>query len=95
MNFHLLIVCIIVTGAVANCPSYQFLKDVDLPSPLPQPILSALARVNASLVSFLNATSLPGFVASVWYAGSEVRSWGAGVADKTTGRAPGTNISVM
>ena len=74
--------------ALGACPQYQYLQLVPLPSPPPAPVAAALARVNASLAAFLDPVSQPGFVASVWYNGAEVASWGAGVADKSSGRAP-------
>lgn len=78
----------LLPSALALCPSYQYLRTVPLPSPLPATILEALSNVNTSLSSFLDPVSQPGFVASVFYLGEEVASWGVGVADKTNGRAP-------
>ena len=79
----------ILSSTLALCPSYQYLRTVPLPSPLPVAIVEALSNVNTSLSSFLDPVSQPGFVASVFYLGQEVSSFGVGVADKTNGRAPG------
>ena len=72
-----------------SCPRGSFLRIVPLPpGALPAPVEAALAAANASLFSALDPVLQPGFVASVFYAGQEVRSWGGGVADKASGRAP-------
>jgi len=74
-----------------NCPSYQFLVPVALPSVSPSIITAALAAVNATLHSAIDPIYVPGFSASVWYRGVEVQTWSGGVADKSTGRRPDPN----
>ena len=81
----LLLLC---ARAASACPPFSFLRAVALPSPLPAAVAAALDAVNASLYAAIDAKSMPGFVASVFYAGAEVRSWSGGVADKASGRAP-------
>jgi CubicO group peptidase (beta-lactamase class C family) len=87
---HLFIFYVLLGSSTSNasCPSYQYLVPVSLPSPLPNPILSAFANINTSLSSFLDPISQPGFVCSVFYLGKEVLSLGVGIADKNSSRLP-------
>lgn len=87
--------CGAVTAAT-SCPLYPFLaRNGSLPSLPPSAFTAAIASVNVTLHALLNANTLPGFSASVWYNGAEVQSWGGGVADKVTGRAPDPMVDVF
>lgn len=86
--------CLFFTLSVAVCPSWLFLKPEPFPI-LPQEIEDALTSVNKSLSAVLDPVSLPGFVASVWYNGKNLRSWGVGVADKKTGRPPNPDVDTF
>ena len=66
-----------------------------LPSPLPAGVATALAATNATLHSLLDGTAHPGFGFSLYYRGAEVASWGGGVGDKATGRAPNVTRDVF
>lgn len=84
-----LIALAMLRAIVASCARYPFLKLVDLPPGTPpEPLAAALADVNASLHAAIDSNTLPGFAFSFFYAGREVISFGGGIADKATGRAP-------
>lgn len=79
---------LLVASVSSNCPSWLFLKPVELPSPMPDELVKALSDVNDTLYKVLDPVIQPGFAASVWYGGNPLKSWGAGIADKQSKRAP-------
>ena len=92
----LVLLLLLSQRAAAGCPRLQYLQTVPLPAgPLPAPISAALAAVNASLQAQINNVSMPGFVFSAFYGGSEVATFAGGVADKTSGRPPNPAVDTF